>query len=114
MHKIEAIIRPEKLTCVKDALANAGLVGISVAHVTGWGAQEGGARRGPSGVGIYEVDTLPKVKLEMVVNEAHTHKALDIIMEHARTGNIGDGKIFVTPVAHAIRIGTGERGPEAL
>ena len=114
MNKIEAIIRPEKLTCVKGALADAGLVGINVTHVTGRGAQKSTAAAGPRGGGKVVVDMLPKVKLELVVSDGDTEKALDTIIDHARTGNIGDGKIFVFPVADAIRVRTGERGDHAL
>ena len=115
MNKIEAIIRPEKLNAVKDALSDADLPGINVAQVTGRGAQRGIEVGGPRGVaGSYVVDMLPKVKLETVVKDEDTQKAIDIIIEHARTGNIGDGKIFITPVANAIRIRTGEEGEIAL
>ena len=114
MNKIEAIIRPEKLTCVKDALADAGLVGINVVHVTGRGNQRGLAAAGPRGHATVVVDMLPKVKLELVVSDVDTQKALDTIIDKARTGNIGDGKIFVIPVANAIRVRTGEEGDKAL
>ncbi|MDA0732973.1 MAG: P-II family nitrogen regulator [Chloroflexi bacterium] len=114
MNKIEAIIRPEKLTAVKDALADAGLVGINVTQVTGRGNQRGIEMGGPRGVGSYVVDMLPKVKLELVVLDENTQKALDIIIASARTGNIGDGKIFISPVSNAIRIRTGEAGDIAL
>lgn len=114
MNKIEAIIRPEKLTAVKDALADAGLVGINVTQVTGRGNQRGIEMGGPRGVGSYVVDMLPKVKLELVVHEDATQNALDIIIASARTGNIGDGKIFISPVSNAIRIRTGEAGDIAL
>jgi nitrogen regulatory protein P-II 1 len=115
MNKIEAIIRPERLTAVKDALAEEGLVGINVTPVTGRGNQKGVQMvGGPRGVGTYVVDMLPKVKLEMVVRDEHTQKAIDIIIKHARTDNIGDGKIFISPVSNAIRIRTGEQGNDAL
>ncbi len=115
MNKVEAIIRPEKLNVVKDALSNAGLPAINVAQVTGRGAQRGIEISGPRGVGgSYTVDMLPKVKLETVVRDEDTQKAIDVIIENARTGNIGDGKIFITPVANAIRIRTGEEGEIAL
>lgn len=114
MNKIEAIIRPEKLTAVKDALADAGLVGINVTQVTGRGNQRGIEMGGPRGVGSYVVDMLPKVKLELVVLDQNTQKAIDIIIASARTDNIGDGKIFVSPVTNAIRIRTGEAGDIAL
>ena len=113
MNKIEAIIRPEKLAKVKDALCEIGLVGLNVAHVTGRGAQKGRAA-GPKGVGSYPIDMLPKVKLELVVSDSHTQLAIDTIIQESRTGDVGDGKIFVTPVAHAIRVRTGEQGDEAL
>jgi nitrogen regulatory protein P-II 1 len=114
MNKIEAIVRPERLTAVKDALADAGLVGINVTQVTGRGNQRGIEMGGPRGVGSYVVDMLPKVKLELVVLDENTQKAIDIIIACARTGNIGDGKIFVSPVSNAIRIRTGEAGDIAL
>ena len=115
MNKIEAIIRPEKLNAVKDALSDADLPGINVAQVTGRGAQRGIEVGGPRGVaGSYVVDMLPKVKLETVVSDADTRKAIDIIIAYSRTGNIGDGKIFVTPVANVIRIRTGEEGEIAV
>ena len=114
MNKIEAIIRPDRLDTVKNALADAGLVGLNVTQVTGRGNQRGIEVGGPRGVGSYTVDMLPKVKLEMVVHDEHTQKAIDIICEKARTGNIGDGKIFVSPVSDAIRIRTDDRGEQAL
>ena len=114
MNKIEAIIRPEKLTCVKDALAKVGLVGLNVAHVTGRGTQKGVLAARPGGAGSYSVEMLPKIKLELVVSEANTQKAIDTIIREARTGDIGDGKIFVSPIADAIRVRTGERGDQAL
>ena len=114
MNKIEAIIRPDRLDTVKNALADAGLVGLNVTQVTGRGNQRGIEVGGPRGVGSYTVDMLPKVKLEMVVHDEHIQRAIDIICENARTGNIGDGKIFVSPVADAIRIRTDDRGEEAL
>ncbi len=115
MNKVEAIIRPEMLNAVKDALAEAGVTGINVAQVTGRGAQRGIEVGGPRGVaGGYVIDMLPKVKLETVVKDEDTQKAIDIIIEKSRTGIIGDGKIFISPVANAIRIRTGEEGEIAL
>ncbi len=115
MNKIEAIIRPEKLNAVKDALADNGLTGVNVTQVTGRGAQRGIEVGGPRGVaGSYVVDMLPKVKLETVVSDQDTQRAIDIIVQNSRTGNIGDGKIFVMPVANALRIRTGEEGEVAL
>ena len=114
MQKVEAIIRPDRLNAVKDALADAGLVGINVTQVTGRGAQRGIEIGGPRGVGSYVVDMLPKVKLEMVVADSDVERSIEIIIEAGRTGNIGDGKIFITQVTDAIRIRTGERGDIAL
>ena len=114
VNKIEAIIRPEKLTCVKDALADAGLVGMNVFHVIGRGAQKGLAAGGTHSVRNIVVDMLPKVKLELVVTEADTQRAIAIIMSSAKTGNVGDGKIFVIPVADAVCIRTGEHGDQAI
>ena len=94
---------------MKDALEEAGLVGINVVHVTGRGV----ISAGPRGVGRVEVDMLPKTKLELVVRDQDTQKAIDAIVSIARTGEIGDGKIFVIPVASAVRVRTGE-GEAAL
>jgi nitrogen regulatory protein P-II 1 len=113
MHKVEAIIRPEKLNDVKNALAQAGFVGLNVVHVTGRGVQKGIVHIGRGGQ-TYEVDMLPKVKLEVVVRDEDVEKVIDIIVQAARTGHIGDGKIFVIPVAEAVRVRTGERGETAI
>lgn len=113
MHKIEAIIRPEKLEAVKEALHAAGFVGLNVTHVTGRGVQRGIVHVGRGGE-TYTVDMLPKVKLEIVVPEGRSNAAIEAILSSARTGNIGDGKIFITPVLDAIRVRTGERGEGAL
>lgn len=114
MNKIEAIIRPEKRTGVKDALAEIGLVRLNVAYVTGRGAQKGIIVAGTRGTASYSVEMLPKVKLELVVSDADTERTIDTIVKESRTGNIGDGEIFVTAVKDAIRVRTGERGDEAL
>ena len=114
MNKVEAIIRPEKLNDVKEGLVAVGLVGLNVVNVTGRGAQRGVTTGGSRGVGRYEIDMLPKVKLELVVHDDATQQAIDTIVENARTGNIGDGKIFIYPVTDAIKVRTGERGDEAL
>ncbi len=114
MNKIEAIIRPEKLTGVKDALAEIGLVGLNVAYVTGRGAQKGISVPSSRGTGSYSVEMLPKVKLELVVTDDDTQRTIDTIVNESRTGNIGDGKIFVTAVKDAIRVRTGEHGDDAL
>jgi nitrogen regulatory protein P-II 1 len=109
MKKIEAIIRPEKLNDVKDALEGAGFLGLNIVHVTGRGAQKGIVHGGRGGE-TYTVDMLPKLKVEVVVKDADANRAVDIILGAARTGNIGDGKIFVIPVDDAVRVRTGERG----
>ena len=113
MKKIEAIIRPEKVEAVKDALAEEGFVGLNVANVVGRGVQKGVVYLGRAGEKT-TVDMLPKVKLQLVVREADTEKVINIILASARTGNIGDGKIFVIPVADVIRVRTGEHGDEAI
>ena len=113
MNKIEAIIRPDKLSSVTAALADVGLVGLNTTQVTGRGVQRGVTMSG-SHTASYVVDMLPKVKLEIVVSDADTSKAIDIIIDSARTGNIGDGKIFVSPVTTAFRVRTGEEGDKAL
>jgi nitrogen regulatory protein PII len=113
MNKVEAIIRPEKLDAVKDALAEVGFVGLNIVHVIGRGAQKGIVHAGRGGE-VHTVDMLPKVKMEVVVRDADTETVLHIIAEAARTGSLGDGKIFVMPVAEAIRVRTGERGDVAV
>ena len=113
MQKIEAIIRPEKLDDVKDALAGVGVKGLNVVHVTGRGVQKGVVHMGRGGE-TYEVDMLPKVKLEVVVRDGQVDKLVNTICDAAHTGRIGDGKIFVAPVSDAIRVRTRERGDEAL
>ncbi len=113
MQKIEAIIRPEKLDAVKNALADAGVSGLNIVHVTGRGVQKGIVHMGRGGES-YEVDMLPKVKIEVVVADSNVEKLVKTICDAAHTGHIGDGKIFVLPVADAIRVRTGERGDAAL
>ncbi len=113
MQKIEAIIRPEKLDDVKEALAGAGFTGLNVIHVTGRGVQRGIVHVGRGGE-TYTVDMLPKVKVEVVVKDADVDRAVKLICDGARTGNIGDGKIFLIPVSDAIRVRTGERGDAAV
>jgi nitrogen regulatory protein P-II 1 len=112
MKKIEAIIKPFKLDDVREALSEVGVQGLTVGEVKGFGRQKGHTElyRGAE----YVVDFLPKVKVELVVNDDLTDRALDAIVNAARTGKIGDGKIFVTEVARVIRIRTGEEGPEAI
>lgn len=113
MKKIEAIIRPEKLNDVKSALEVAGFIGLNIVHVTGRGAQKGIVHGGRGGE-AYTVDMLPKLKIEVVVNDAEANRVVDVILASARTGNIGDGKIFIIPVEDAIRVRTGERGEVAV
>ncbi|MCS7207804.1 MAG: P-II family nitrogen regulator [Dehalococcoidia bacterium] len=113
MKKVEAIIRPERLDRVKDALAAAGFVGLNVVNVTGRGTQRGVVYQGRAGE-RYVVDMLPKVKLELVVPDSAVEQVVNLIIQNARTGNIGDGKIFIIPVDDAIRVRTGERGDQAL
>ncbi len=112
MKKVEAIIRPEKLEDVKLALEEAGFIGMTVTEVKGRGRQKGIEHqwRGRK----YRVDLLPKVKIEMVVRDEDVDKVVDIILSNARTGSIGDGKIFVTTVEEVIRVRTGERGEKAI
>jgi nitrogen regulatory protein P-II 1 len=113
MNKVEAIIRPERLEAVKEALSQAGFVGMNIVNVTGRGVQKGIVHTGRGGE-EYRVDMLPKSKVELVVKDADTDLAVSTIVEAARTGAIGDGKIFVIPVSDAIRVRTGERGEAAI
>ena len=112
MKKVEAIIKPFKLDEVKDALNDLGLAGMTVIEVRGFGRQKGRKEiyRGAE----YVVDFLPKIKIEVVVDDALVERAVEAIIESAKTGKIGDGKIFVLPVEDVVRIRTGEQGPEAL
>ena len=109
MNKVEAIIRPERLTALKDAMAKAGFMGLNTVPVMGRGVQRGISHQVRGG-GTVEVDMLPKTKVELVVRDKDTEKAITVIIEHGSTGEIGDGKIFVIPVAEVIRVRTGERG----
>ena len=113
MKKIEAIIRPERLEQVKEALAEAGFNGLNVLSVTGRGRQRGVVHSGRGGETTV-IDMLPKVKLEVVVGDGQVETAIEAIVTAARTGNIGDGKVFVMPVEDVVRVRTGERGDEAL
>ncbi|MCU1223390.1 MAG: nitrogen regulatory protein [Edaphobacter sp.] len=112
MQKIEAIVRPSKLDAVKDALLEVGVNGITITEARGHGRQKGHSEqyRGRE----YKVDLLPKVKLEAVVPEELVDKAVQAIITTARTGEIGDGKIFISDVVEAIRIRNEDRGPNAL
>ncbi len=112
MKKIEAIIKPFKLDEVKEALHEIGVSGITVTEAKGFGRQKGHTElyRGAE----YVVDFLPKVKLEVVIDDSLVERTLEAIASAARTGRIGDGKIFVSPIDEAIRIRTGERGSDAI
>ncbi len=112
MKKIEAIIKPFKLDEVKEALQEIGLQGITVTEARGFGRQKGHTElyRGAE----YVVDFLPKVKMELVVQDNLVERTVEAIINAAKTGRIGDGKIFVLPVEDAIRIRTGERGETAI
>jgi len=112
MHKIEAIIQPSKLDAVKEALLEVGVEGITILEARGHGRQKGHTEfyRGRE----YSVDLLPKVKLEIVVTETFLEKALQAIITAARTGRIGDGKIFISKIDDAIRIRNEERGDIAI
>ncbi|MCF8468702.1 MAG: P-II family nitrogen regulator [Sneathiella sp.] len=112
MKKIEAIIKPFKLDEVKEALHEVGLQGITVTEAKGFGRQKGHTElyRGAE----YVVDFLPKVKIEIVLEDSLVERALEAIQQAARTGRIGDGKIFVSSVEEVIRIRTGETGPDAV
>jgi len=113
MNKVEALVRPEKLEAIKEALAEAGFVGLNIVNVTGRGVQKGIVHTGRGGEEV-RVDMLPKSKIELVVKDADTEKVISTIIQAARTGGIGDGKIFIVPVADAIRVRTGERGDAAI
>ena len=112
MKKIEAIIKPFKLDEVKDALNQIGLKGITVLEAKGFGRQKGHTElyRGAE----YVVDFLPKVKIEVVVKDGDSERCIDAIVKAAKTGKIGDGKIFVTTVDHVVRIRTGELNEDAV
>ena len=112
MKKIEAIVKPFKLDEVREALSEVGVTGLTVTEVKGFGRQKGHTElyRGAE----YVVDFLPKVKIEVVVANTQVEAAIDAIVKSARTGKIGDGKIFVTSVGHVVRIRTGETNEAAV
>ena len=112
MKKIEAVIKPFKLEDVKDALAEAGVTGMTVSDVKGYGRQQGHSElyRGAE----YVVDFLPKIKIELIVADEDVDSTIFVIIEAARTGKIGDGKIFVSPFEKIVRIRTGEQDEEAI
>jgi len=112
MKKIEAIIRPFRLDDVREALGEIGVKGMTLTEVKGYGRQKGHTElyRGSE----YQIDFLPKIKLEVIVADGLVDKVVDTIMKAAKTGQVGDGKIFVYPVEDAIRVRTGESGEDAL
>ncbi|RUM42938.1 MAG: P-II family nitrogen regulator [Desulfurobacterium sp.] len=112
MKKIEAVIKPFKLEEVKDALTEIGIQGLTVSEVKGFGRQKGHTElyRGAE----YVVDFIPKIKIEVVVPDDIAEKVVEAIVNAARTGRIGDGKVFIIPVEDAVRIRTGERGENAI
>lgn len=112
MRKVEAIIKPFKLDEVKESLNEIGIQGITVSEVKGFGRQKGHTElyRGAE----YVVDFIPKIKMEIIVADDQVAKVVEVIEESAKTGRIGDGKIFVTPIDEVVRIRTGERGEDAL
>ena len=112
MKMVEAIIKPFKLDAVKDALTEAGIQGMTLTEVKGFGRQKGHTElyRGAE----YSVDLLPKVKIQVMVSDDVASKVVEVIAEAARTGKIGDGKIFVLPAEEVIRIRTGEKGTDAI
>jgi len=112
MKKIEAIIKPFKLDDVKEALTDMDISRITISEVKGHGRQQGHTElyRGNE----YVVEYLPKIKIEIVVNDEFVEKAIEAIIAGAKTGKIGDGKIFISPIEEVIRIRTGERGSEAV
>ena len=112
MKKVEAIIKPFKLEDVKEALANVGVKGLTVTEVKGFGRQKGHKElyRGAE----YEIEFLPKIKLEVVIPDSELEQVIEAVVSSARTGRLGDGKIFVTPMEEVMRIRTGERGEDAI
>jgi nitrogen regulatory protein PII len=112
MKKIEAIIRPFKLDEVKEALLEEGVRGMTISEVRGYGRQKGHKEtyRGSE----YQIEFVPKIKIEVVVDDNIVEKVIDAILTHAKTGQVGDGKIFISNIEDIIRIRTDESGPEAL
>jgi len=112
MKKIEAIIRPFRIDDVREALAEIGVKGMTLTEVKGYGRQKGHTElyRGSE----YQIDFLPKLKLEVVVSDTMVDKAVDTIMKAAKTGEVGDGKIFISSVEDVVRVRTGESGEDAL
>ena len=110
--KVESIIKPFKLEDLKEGLSSLGIKGMTVSEVKGFGRQKGHSEiyRGAE----YTVDFVPKVRVEIVVEADMVEKVIDVILSHAKTGQVGDGKIFVLPVEEAVRIRTGEKGKDAI
>ena len=112
MKKIEAVIRPIKIDEVKEAISSIGIAGMTVTDVRGYGRQRGRTEKYRGNT--YVVNLLPKVKVEFVVPDEKADEVIEVVLEAARTGEIGDGKVFVSTVEEAVRIRTGERGEAAL
>lgn len=112
MKKIEAVVRHHKVEAIKEALVKAGFTGMTVSEVRGFGRQKGHKElfRGAE----YQVDFVPKVKIEVVVDDSNVQKVITLIVDNAKSGSIGDGKIFVIPVDEVVRIRTSETGSAAL
>ena len=112
MKLVTAIVKPFRLDDVRNALSEVGIQGMTVSEVKGFGRQKGHSEiyRGAE----YTVDFVPKVKIEIVVEVGMVEKVIDVILTHAKTGKIGDGKIFVVPIEEAVRIRTGEKGRDAI
>jgi nitrogen regulatory protein P-II 1 len=112
MKKIEAIIKPFKLEDVKDGLAEIGITGMTISEIKGYGRQQGHSElyRGAE----YIVEFIPKIKLDLVVNSDEVDNVINVIVENAKTGKIGDGKIFVTEIEKVVRIRTGETNEDAI
>ena len=112
MKKVEAVIRPTRMDEVKEALSEIGIAGMTVTDVRGYGRQRGRTEKYRGNT--YVVNLLPKIKIEFVVPDDRADEVLEVVLEAARTGEIGDGKVFVSHVEESIRIRTGERGDSAL
>ncbi len=112
MKLITAVIKPHRLDAVKDALRDLGVSGLTVSEASGYGRQRGHTEvyRGAE----YTVDLVPKIRVEVLVEDADADRVLDVVVDAARTGKIGDGKVWSVPVETAVRVRTGERGPDAL
>jgi nitrogen regulatory protein P-II 1 len=112
MMRVEAVIRPSKLDAVRQALSDAGIAGMSVTDIRGCGRQKGFTERYRGSE--YTINLLHKMRVDVVVDDDQVDRVIEVIVGAARTGEVGDGKIFIAPVANVVRIRTGESGPEAL